>query len=106
MYFMNSYQWGRRMPNISNRGLLIIHKMMLTKIKSKLADFSTNNSFFIIYFDAFDPNIQPELWTKEVFEKLQAEFKNREVQKTYTALLHGKVKARVKRGKSKRASLA
>lgn len=29
--------------------------------------------------------------TKEVFEKLQAEFKNREVQKTYTALLHGKV---------------
>lgn len=29
--------------------------------------------------------------TKEAFEKLQAEFKNREVQKTYTALLHGKV---------------
>ena len=29
--------------------------------------------------------------TKESFERLQAEFKNREVQKTYTALLHGKV---------------
>jgi 23S rRNA pseudouridine1911/1915/1917 synthase len=29
--------------------------------------------------------------TKEVFEKLQAEFKNREVSKTYIALLHGKV---------------
>ncbi|HKC04765.1 MAG TPA: RluA family pseudouridine synthase [Patescibacteria group bacterium] len=29
--------------------------------------------------------------TKESFEKLQSEFKNREVQKTYTALLHGKV---------------
>ncbi|QQG41440.1 MAG: RluA family pseudouridine synthase [Candidatus Woesebacteria bacterium] len=29
--------------------------------------------------------------TKEAFEKLQSEFKNREVQKTYTALLHGKV---------------
>ncbi len=29
--------------------------------------------------------------TKGAFEKLQAEFKNREVQKTYTALLHGKV---------------
>lgn len=29
--------------------------------------------------------------TKEAFEKLQAEFKSREVQKTYTALLHGKV---------------
>ena len=29
--------------------------------------------------------------TKEAFEKLQAEFKNREVSKTYIALLHGKV---------------
>jgi 23S rRNA pseudouridine1911/1915/1917 synthase len=29
--------------------------------------------------------------TKEAFEKLQAEFKNREVEKTYLALLHGKV---------------
>jgi 23S rRNA pseudouridine1911/1915/1917 synthase len=29
--------------------------------------------------------------TREAFEKLQAEFKNREVEKTYVALLHGKV---------------
>lgn len=29
--------------------------------------------------------------TKEAFEKLQAEFKGREVQKTYIALLHGKL---------------
>lgn len=29
--------------------------------------------------------------TQEAFEKLQSEFKNREVQKTYVALLHGKV---------------
>ena len=29
--------------------------------------------------------------TKEAFEKLQSEFKSREVQKTYIALLHGKV---------------
>ncbi len=29
--------------------------------------------------------------TKEAFERLQAEFKNREVEKTYIALVHGKV---------------
>jgi 23S rRNA pseudouridine1911/1915/1917 synthase len=29
--------------------------------------------------------------TKEAFEKLQSEFKNRQVEKTYTALLHGKL---------------
>jgi tRNA U34 5-methylaminomethyl-2-thiouridine-forming methyltransferase MnmC len=42
----------------------------LTKIKSDLLDYSSENSFFLILFDAFDPNVQPELWTKEIFEKL------------------------------------
>jgi tRNA U34 5-methylaminomethyl-2-thiouridine-forming methyltransferase MnmC len=32
--------------------------------------FSIESFFFLIYFDAFDPKVQPELWTKEVFEKL------------------------------------
>jgi len=43
----------------------------LTKIKCDLVDFSAEkNSFFIIYFDAFAPNAQPELWTEAVFEKM------------------------------------
>ena len=42
----------------------------LTKINQSLLDFSTNQQFNIIYYDAFAPNDAPELWTKEVFEKL------------------------------------
>ena len=42
----------------------------LTKIKCKLIYFSTENSFFIIYFDAFAPKAQPEVWTKAVFDKM------------------------------------
>ncbi len=42
----------------------------LTKHKIPLQEFSTGESFSIIYFDAFAPNAQPELWTKEIFEKL------------------------------------
>lgn len=42
----------------------------LTKTKCSLVDFSTANLFSIIYFDAFAPAAQPELWTKEVFKKL------------------------------------
>jgi len=42
----------------------------LTKIKSGVADFSTQDSFDIIYFDAFAPSAQPELWTKEIFDKM------------------------------------
>jgi tRNA U34 5-methylaminomethyl-2-thiouridine-forming methyltransferase MnmC len=48
----------------------ITDNFRLTKIKCNLIDFSAENSFFIIYFHAFAPNAQPELWTKEVFDKM------------------------------------
>ena len=35
----------------------------LTKLKMKLADFKIKNQFDVIYFDAFGPNVQPEMWT-------------------------------------------
>ena len=35
-----------------------------------LTDFSTTQLFNIIYFDAFDPNEQPELWKENIFHKL------------------------------------
>ena len=42
----------------------------LTKINSTLVDYSSDEQFSVIYFDAFAPNAQPELWTKEIFEKM------------------------------------
>lgn len=42
-----------------------IHKKMIS-----LLDFSSESIFHAIYFDAFAPGAQPELWTKEVFEML------------------------------------
>ena len=44
----------------------------LHKTKINLADFNTGKSIDLIYFDAFAPTAQPELWTKEIFEKLYA----------------------------------
>ncbi|GAB5557655.1 MAG: tRNA (5-methylaminomethyl-2-thiouridine)(34)-methyltransferase MnmD [Schleiferiaceae bacterium] len=44
----------------------------LTKHKTKLQDFETSQRFDLIYYDAFAPSAQPELWTEEVFEKLYA----------------------------------
>lgn len=42
----------------------------LTKLKRNLFDHSSEDPYSIIYFDAFAPNAQPELWTKEVFDKM------------------------------------
>ena len=44
--------------------------LRLTKIKCNLLDYSSEEQVSLIYYDAFAPNAQPELWTKEVFEKM------------------------------------
>lgn len=41
-----------------------------TKHKISLKEFSTSNKFDVIFFDAFGPDKQPELWEIPVFEKL------------------------------------
>lgn len=48
------------------------HYFTLKKTKTDLIDFTSGQLFDLIYFDAFAPTAQPELWTKEIFEKLYA----------------------------------
>jgi tRNA U34 5-methylaminomethyl-2-thiouridine-forming methyltransferase MnmC len=40
------------------------------KVRSLLANYTPNEPVNVIFYDAFAPNAQPELWTKEVFEQL------------------------------------
>lgn len=42
----------------------------LKKIKASLADPIISDPVNCIYFDAFSPTMQPELWTREIFEKM------------------------------------
>ncbi len=42
----------------------------LTKNKIALEDYTSNAKFDIIYFDAFSPEKQPQLWTAEIFKNM------------------------------------
>jgi tRNA U34 5-methylaminomethyl-2-thiouridine-forming methyltransferase MnmC len=42
----------------------------LTKYQQPLEQFETAQRFDLVYFDAFSPGEQPELWTKEILEKV------------------------------------
>jgi tRNA U34 5-methylaminomethyl-2-thiouridine-forming methyltransferase MnmC len=44
----------------------------LKKVQEDLINYSTNQPFNIIYYDAFAPAAQPELWTEDVFKKLHS----------------------------------
>ena len=57
----------------------------LKKRKQFFKDIEDKNKFDLIYFDAFGANVQPELWTIDVFKKMFDSLKNNGVLVTYSA---------------------
>jgi len=53
-----------------NKGIAFTEEVLMHKSDSSLQSFDHKNKFDLIYFDAFAPKAQPELWTKEVFDKM------------------------------------
>ena len=48
----------------------INNNFTLTKNNISVADYTTNIKFDIIYYDAFSPEKQPELWDESIFKKM------------------------------------
>ena len=57
----------------------------LKKQLISLQEYDTSIKFDIIYFDAFSPNKQPELWSKNIFKKMYYLLKNNGILVTYCA---------------------
>lgn len=53
-----------------NAAVTINEQFTLCKVQTELAAFLPSQTFDLVYYDAFAPSVQPELWTKEIFEKL------------------------------------
>jgi tRNA U34 5-methylaminomethyl-2-thiouridine-forming methyltransferase MnmC len=53
-----------------NKDVMLSANFILRKENVDLINYSGDNHFDLIYYDAFAPNAQPELWTKEIFQKL------------------------------------
>jgi len=72
---LHSCEWGKEI-NISAY-------FSFKKIKASLIDHSFSSLYNLIYYDAFAPNAQPELWTVEIFEKLFAHLFDNGILVTY-----------------------
>ena len=65
---------------------LITPYFRLHKSEADLTSFiPKENSCDIIYFDAFAPNVQPELWTEQVFTKMYNALTNNGILTTYSS---------------------
>jgi tRNA U34 5-methylaminomethyl-2-thiouridine-forming methyltransferase MnmC len=66
-------QWLKRIHEAGwEEDVEITKHFTLRKEQKKLAKYSPIEPFHLIYYDAFAPKAQPELWTQEVFEKLHS----------------------------------
>jgi tRNA U34 5-methylaminomethyl-2-thiouridine-forming methyltransferase MnmC len=57
----------------------------LDKRQVNLIDYQLDDTFNIVYFQAFDPMYQPQLWTKEIFEKLFNSMAKKAILVTYSS---------------------
>lgn len=57
----------------------------LHKIQIDLLEYTPDKTFDLIYFDAFSPEKQPELWTKEIFKTLYTATNKNGILVTYSA---------------------
>lgn len=53
-----------------NEEVKINENFTLNKLQGDLREYNFPAKYDLIYFDAFAPDIQPELWTQDIFEKL------------------------------------
>ena len=72
---MHHFTWEERHSISTN--------FSLTKRKQFFQDISDENSFDLIYFDAFGFRVQPELWSLEIFQKMYKALKTNGVLVTY-----------------------
>ena len=54
--------WGKECPLTS---FFTFHKLAID-----LRNFESEPAFDLIYFDAFGPRVQPDLWTEAIFQKM------------------------------------
>jgi tRNA U34 5-methylaminomethyl-2-thiouridine-forming methyltransferase MnmC len=74
---MHNAEWSTK--------VLIDTNFSLTKIKTDLTTFNIPANYDIIYFDAFSPDTQSEMWTPDIFKKIYNATKPSGILTTYSS---------------------
>lgn len=68
-----------------NKEIQISEQFKLKKIALNFSEWQPDIAYNLVYFDAFSPETQPELWTPAVFEKMYNMLSHRGILTTYCA---------------------
>ncbi len=83
-YFMLLHEadWGR--------SVRILENFTINKIKADMSSYIFDKNYDVVYFDAFCPAAQPELWKEDIFRKIFRNMNSVGILITYSA--NGKVR--------------
>ena len=83
---LHEAEWDKGMQSVTPNFSINKYKCDIVEFLILNSQFSTlNSSFDVVFFDAFSPDAQPELWTEEVFRNVYALMKEGGVLTTYCA---------------------
>lgn len=69
-----------------NERIQISEEFFLLKIHGKIQQLElAENEYELVYFDAFGPDVQPEMWSKDIFEKIGKATRSGGILITYSA---------------------
>lgn len=68
-----------------NNPIRLTEQFVIHKIPKDIQNYSSEKKFDLIYFDAFGPDKQPDLWTQEIFDKMYAILLPQGILTTYSA---------------------
>lgn len=92
---INASKWDEITKVSTNAFTSISENFSLLKVKGKIENIELpTNIYDVVYYDAFAPNIQPELWEEGMFKKLYKSMCSNSVLSTYCA--QGQLKRNLK----------
>lgn len=59
---LHQSEWGKEVP--------VTSLFTLKKVKEDIGNFNSERIYDLVYYDAFGPDYQPELWKTSIFEKI------------------------------------
>lgn len=68
-----------------NSDVKICNNFFLKKTEADVLQFLPGGTYDLIYFDAFGPDKQPEMWSKDVFERIASQTHEKGILVTYSA---------------------
>ncbi len=68
-----------------NISINICKNFKLKKIETDFTTYHLSGQYDLIYFDAFGPDKQPEMWTRDIFEQIASVTKKKGILVTYSA---------------------